>query len=443
MTQKSIASANNKPRVMVVGFGEEVHQAMAQVFNLVHIVANSQLADTQWDDLYAFKLKGLSPTSMALNDGSYQYVVGNYRRYADMNSRRYITINTRESEIFNGFMYYFYWAHDVLTRKKPELMVFHNLPHESFDYVLYLIAKFFGIRTIVLHQCFLLSDRFWISESMETFGDFDAQPEINERVRSNYKLPENWYYMNDVSSKWLYTLRDFLKEIIMRPWRMPVAAMRFYYNRAYDVNRNKYVKEYDEKSQYIYFPLHLQPELTTSAMGGIDGRYGDQIQALEQLSLLIPSDVVIYVKENPKQTAQQRDELFFARLSILPNVHLVSPATASRELIKNSIGVATITGTAGWEALFYGKPCMIFGNAWYANFQGVTRFSATISFNDWMSNLPESNDDLISSLDDLLMKTGKGVVDPMHAVMVKDFDSKCNGRDIANSLKAYIGIIKK
>ncbi len=439
MTENSIRIFDNKPNVMVVGFGEDIHHALAQVFNLVHIVANSKLADTQWDDLYAFKLKGVGPTSLALNDGSYQYVVKNYQRYADINSRRYVTVNARESEIFNGFMHYFYWAHDVLIKNKPELIVFHNLPHESFDYILYLIAKFLKIRTIILHQCFLMSDRFWICESMETFGDFDAQPEINEKVKSSYKLPENWYYMNDVSSKWLYTLKDFLKEISLKPWRMPVAAIRFHYNRAYGINREKYLKEYNKNSRYIYFPLHLQPELTTSAMGGGDGRYADQIQALEQLSLLIPKDVLIYVKENPKQTAQQRDALFFSRLQQLSNVHLVSPATISRELIKNSIGVATITGTAGWEALFYGKPCMIFGNAWYANFQGVTRFKASITFDEWMQNSPEDNDALINSLDDLLMKTGKGVVDPLHAVMVKDFDSKANGRDIANSLVKYLG----
>jgi len=241
MTKNSIRIFDNKPNAMVVGFGEDIHCALAQAFNLVHIVANSKLADTQWDDLYAFKLKGVEPTSLALNDGSYQYVVKNYQRYADINSRRYVTVNARESEIFNGFVHYFYWAHDVLIKNKPELIVFHNLPHESFDYILYLIAKFLKIRTIILHQCFLMSDRFWICESMETFGDFDAQPEIYEKVKSSYKLPESWYYMNDVSSKWLYTLKDFLKEISLKPWRIPVAAIRFHYNRAYRINREKYL----------------------------------------------------------------------------------------------------------------------------------------------------------------------------------------------------------
>lgn len=156
------------------------------------------------------------------------------------------------------------------------------------------------------------------------------------------------------------------------------------------------------------------------------------------MSLLIPEDVVIYVKENPKQTAQQRGELFYSRIKLLSNVYFVSPATVSRELIKNAIGIATISGTAGWEALFYGKPCMIFGNAWYANFRGVTKYNSSITFDDWVSNTPENKDTLIDALDDLLMKTGRGVVDPLHAVMVKDFESKNNANDIVKSIEKYL-----
>lgn len=262
------ASSKSKPAILVVGFGEEIHQAMLQSFNITFIVANSYLADAQWNELYAYKLKGVMPTRLALNDGSYQYVVKNYQRYSDMNSRRYVYVNARESEVFDGFMYYFYWAHNLIINNKPKVVLFHNIPHESFDYILYLLAKFHGIRTIITHQCFLMPDRFWISESMESFGDFDNNPIINEKIKSSYKLPDSWYYMNDVSSKWLYTFVDFLIEIFRKPWRMPVAAIRLYYNYLYNLNREKCINKYNQNSRYIYFPLHLQPELTTSAMGG-------------------------------------------------------------------------------------------------------------------------------------------------------------------------------
>ena len=44
------------------------------------------------------------------------------------------------------------------------------------------------------------------------------------------------------------------------------------------------------------------------------------------------------------------------------------------ELIAKSRAVATITGTAGWEALQMGKPVICFGYAWYRSFPGVFRW---------------------------------------------------------------------
>ena len=48
--------------------------------------------------------------------------------------------------------------------------------------------------------------------------------------------------------------------------------------------------------------------------------------------------------------------------------------------------VATITGTAGWEAITGGKNVVIFGKAWYKNFPGVYEFSDKISINEICDN---------------------------------------------------------
>ncbi len=425
-------------RTLILGFDDTILQDLADVFEVVHIVADASTATEKWEDVYYFKNDMVAPSFEALNDGSYQFVVTRYQRYADINSRRYVTVNARESEIFNGFISYFYWAHKVLKDKKVELVLFHNFPHESFDYIVYLLARYLGIRTIILHQCFVMSDRFWICEEIEKFGDFCNLPAITERVQSRYALPDQWYYMNDVSDKWVYTLKDLLVEVALRPWRLPVAALRFHYNRIYSSYRCSTIKVFDEKQQFVYLPLHMQPELTTSTMGGTDGRYGDQVQMIEQLSLMIPAGVKIYLKENPKQTAQQRDELFYRRIAALSNVEFVSPALPSVFLTNKSIGVATVTGTAGWEALFYGKPCLVFGNAWYSSFSGVTKFYPGIKCEQWLENVPPSHDELVEQLDNLLTKTGEGVVDPLHAVVVPNFDPEVNARMIAASLKRYI-----
>jgi len=40
-------------------------------------------------------------------------------------------------------------------------------------------------------------------------------------------------------------------------------------------------------------------------------------------------------------------------------------------LIERCKAIATITGTAGWEALFKGKPAVVFGHAFYRDAPGV------------------------------------------------------------------------
>jgi hypothetical protein len=427
-----------KFRTLVLGYDSHTHFALSEVFDLVHIVADTDNATEKWSDIYSFKMNVNVPTLEALNDGSYQYVINKYQRYADINSRRYVTVNARESEIFNGFMMYFYWAHNLLRKQKIDLVLFHNLPHESFDYILYLIARYYGLRTIITHQSFVVTGRFWICEEIERFGDMATLPDIAAKVSSNYILPEHWYYMNDVSNKWNYTWKDLVYEVMIHPWRMPAAALRYHYSRQYQKSRISTVTEFDKTKNFVYVPLHLQPELTTSSIGGADGRYGDQLQMIEQLSLLIPTNVVIYLKENPKQTAHQRDQLFYRRIARLLNVKFLPPETPSSFLIQHSIAVATVTGTAGWEALFCGKPCLVFGNAWYSSFPGVTKFNSNMRFESWLSSTPPSREDLVEWLENLLRKAGEGVVDPQHTVVVPNFSPDLNARNIAASLKKYI-----
>lgn len=128
--------------------------------------------------------------------------------------------------------------------------------------------------------------------------------------------------------------------------------------------------------KYVYFPLHVQPEAST--MGQAPSIFDDQTLCIEQIAKIIPQEYAILVKEHPSQTFYYRDTIFYDRLRALPQVRMVPDHMDSHTLIRNSAFVATVTGTAGWEALKYERPVVYFGYATYREMPGAFRFSPEI-----------------------------------------------------------------
>ena len=189
--------------------------------------------------------------------------------------------------------------------------------------------------------------------------------------------------------------------------------------RQYKNNLSIAEHDLDFDCKYVYFPLHLNPELTTSALGG---NYRDQLLALERLSNFLPADWKIYVKENPKQTEFMRGKWFFDRLNAIPKVTMVPKNTDTYDLIKNSVFVSTITGTAGWEAITNCKNALVFGNAWYKSLPGVFQFNEELKLDDIL-NYNINKNYLKHSIDSLISKMGKGVIDPVYIGQVPNFNT--------------------
>lgn len=135
-------------------------------------------------------------------------------------------------------------------------------------------------------------------------------------------------------------------------------------------------KNVDLSKPYVYFPLHYQPERTTMPEGGA---FEDQRLAIRMISAAMPAGWSVYVKEHPSQLAgdprmeaeKGRSSRYYRDLAAIRDVQLVDMAVGSHELIDASKAVATITGTAGWEALVRGKPVFVFGDAWYRWMHGA------------------------------------------------------------------------
>ncbi len=420
--------------VLTVGFDGAVLSELRNVFHVVCAISEDPTADVNWRDLHELSLSVDAPLMTAEMRACLAVVRGCYLQFNDINSRRYYYVPGRESETYNGFMLTFYKVFHLLKSHQIGLILHSNIPHEGFDFILHQVACFLGIRSVMCYQA-LIPNRFWLTDSMSEFGYFKRNPVLFDREPSGYSLPSNWFYMKGSDKDAAYGLSVLLCELARRPYRLPLAMVRYIYARQYRAQVADLTQERVIGESYLYFPLHLQPELTTSALGG---DFADQLLALETLSGWLPEGYKIYLKENPKQTEKQRDPHFYKRLAGLQNVRLLGRHENSVELIRHSLGVVTITGTAGWEALFYGKPVITFGAAWYRSFPGVFEFSLSLKFDDFVQSPALVSELLVDALDEALQTAGKGVIDSAYAELVDGFDQESNATQVVDSLMRYV-----
>ena len=289
----------------------------------------------------------------------------------------------------------------AMLKQGVDMVVFEDIPHGGSGLTMYMVAKAMGIKTLMLVPAYE-AGYFTYCYSIEDYGIFaDASDYCEELddivIKKEYKkdiaymTPEmmakdlgkhsmSYYFQPLLSPKYYFwkkkvlwkeqqakylNLYDFLEKKIIR------SVGRYFQHRCYNKNNSKTVQYVDFKKKYVYFPLHLQPEMTTDVLGG---KYTDQLLAIEKLHKILPDDWYIYVKENPKQKSYMRGRYFFERLSLIPNVVFVDRTVDTYKLMESAQFVSTITGTAAWEAITGGKNALIFGRVWFDHFPGIFRF---------------------------------------------------------------------
>ena len=151
-----------------------------------------------------------------------------------------------------------------------------------------------------------------------------------------------------------------------RGYKHTIDPIKFYFK--YQNSKKNYNKP-DYHKNYVYYPLHYQPEASTIVCAQ---KYEKQLFFIDSWAKSLPSDTVLYVKEHYAFLGH-RDSEFYRQLKKYPNVVLIDPWENSRKLIENSVAVTTLTGTAGWEAMLLRKPVFLGGNIFFDNAPGVIK----------------------------------------------------------------------
>lgn len=385
-----------------------------------------------------------------------------FQDYLVMITRRGLSYTTLH-EAMNEFSLAYHYFSGLLRRKKIALVLFENMPHEGQDFVLYHLAKRTGIKTLICYQT-LFADKFFMVTAMDDLGPFGSCPELFDRGSvvlgpgyrqqsvnmDGFNLADSRGGANPSSGASRTPASGFPR--FASPLGKPLRSVKeriksvLIKNSAANWQRS-YVRQLSEHAldghavdeliasqrKFVYFPLHLQPELTTATFGGV---YQDQLYAIELLSALLKEDWMILVKENPKQTFFQRGELFFKRLRALGNVRLVGGAYSTYKLLEQSQFTATISGTACWEALKGGKKSLIFGQAWYSALPGCRTYREGFDFDGFLAAAQKEVpfDELREAFNRLMAKAGDGVIDKDYACLVAGFEVKANAKKAAESL---------
>lgn len=121
--------------------------------------------------------------------------------------------------------------------------------------------------------------------------------------------------------------------------------------------------------RYLLYPLHFHPESSTSILAGA---YLDEYEVLRNIAFSLPEGTRLYVKDHPSAWGFPTLE-FYRRIRRLPNVRLLAPDLSTKELVKASSGVITLTSTVGYEALLLQKRVLLYGRVFYEFHKGVTR----------------------------------------------------------------------
>lgn len=135
-----------------------------------------------------------------------------------------------------------------------------------------------------------------------------------------------------------------------------------------------FYKNPEEGDQYLLYPLHYHPEASTSILSGA---YLNEYEVVRNIAFNLPQGVCLYVKDHMSAYGYPTID-FYRRIAALPGVKLIKPSAPTKQLIKKSNGVVTLTSTVGYEAALLNKTVYLLGKVFYQFHENVIRIENPI-----------------------------------------------------------------
>ena len=321
------------------------------------------------------------------------------------------------------------WILKRFSVSKPDVLIATEAPHDHARYLIYEVCRFLEIPCYVFRTWMLgpmlylqnMETREIISVKKSDLNEIDRVIEENIKnfingikyrpkdyelsyMKTNKKNNKSFNRVinffkgekSKVSKDYISVLKEIMhnsKNLFYRKYN-PINPFFFNFisRTLYSTIRRKNLNnaskisetEISKEENYIYFPLHYEPERSTNPDGG---DFHDQFIAISELRKILPSNYKIIVKEHPSQLfsynprgARGRSPLFYNLIKNISGVRIAKTSSNSFDLIKGSKFVSTITGSVAIEAAILGKPVLTFGLTYFDGCPNIINWESGITF---------------------------------------------------------------
>jgi len=351
-----------------------------------------------------------------------------------------------------------YWK-NWLESNKVDILVFQCVPHELYDYILYRLGQELNRKVLFIEKTFW-PNRLIVGGDYRqvAYGDLQCQSETRfdkeeisrelERVKAD--LPPYWTTRK---------LKGYKKNVfshivsVMLQKRFKLSYPGFYGGRYYQplelmqkgwlwhlfwrtwisIRKVRLVMEYHmvlqkdddfPKKPYLLFFLQVQPEKSTSPLGG---EYCDQIHAIKSIRSWLPDEFELVVREHPSQfrrfqSLHKGRGLGFYKAIRQAGGVILDYNISKIKLMENAVGVITVAGSVALESYMKGKHAAYMGYPWYSGIEGIKSIRSRKDMEFFLYDIenPIKNDEVENELFSFVNTSFAGVFEPFNAELYPD-----------------------
>ena len=285
---------------------------------------------------------------------------------------------------------------DILEKEKPKMILMQTPGENVSNVLLYEIAKKMNIQTFMpmdihykdhIHisnnnnnneistKIKKMKDNF--DESLPTYDkEFIKKQNYKDVLKTISSYDPSIKSFSQKINHYIKRLSNNLEPIYLNVGKTKIRLIQNRLHNIFEVKkREQFLDNYAEKTlldeKFLYFPLQSEPEASILMNTPL---YSNQINLIEIIAKSIPINYLLYVKEHPLQKVKRwRAIEDYKKIKKLPNVRFLHPSVNAQEVLEKSQGVIAISGATGFEAVFYHKPVILFGDEYYDVLSTVTK----------------------------------------------------------------------